>query len=262
MKQLILDFGFGILDLLRDSPVERRPGAALRLAPAWNCVNRQSKIENPKSKIAVLLAMLSIHLLGCNVVGPAAYLVEGPPKTDAVHTLADVPTVVYIDDRAGVVPANLRPVIADKISQDLMVKKALTTTIRGQDAMAYANRHERHSDLLSMEEIGKAVGAKQMIYVRMVQFSDTEDGYVPRPLAQCEVRVLDIENRQRVFPPADGDQSAVPVRAATREVDPDLYRTRSGRLKVFESLADETGTAIAKLFYKHETRELGASLQR
>ncbi|MCI0365810.1 MAG: hypothetical protein L0Y44_00420 [Phycisphaerales bacterium] len=198
---------------------------------------------------------------GCNVIGPAAYIIDGPPSTEARHELADVPTVVFIDDRSNVVnPISLRRVIADKASENLMIQEVLTKTISPQDAMVVAAQRERNSQILPIEEIGKFVGAKQVIYVEMAQFQTTADGYTPRPIASCRVRVIDVENRKRVFPPAESPVQAQVVNVAAREFSPELFRTRAGRLKVLEGLAIETGDRIAKLFYKHETKELGKNL--
>lgn len=224
---------------------------------------------NPKTVQSMLFAAMMISafalsmvfVTGCNIVGPAAYIIEGPPKVDAAHILADVPTVVFIDDRRNIVsPISLRKVIADKASEDLMIQKCLTTVISSQDAMALATQRERNNMVLSIEEIGKAVGAQQVIYVEMAQFQDTPDGFSPRPMAACRVKVIDVNSRQRVFPPEASDTPSHQVQAMLREVDPSIYSTRSGRLQVFEGLAVETGASIAKLFYRHEARPLGGNL--
>jgi hypothetical protein len=141
-----------------------------------------------------------------------------------------------------------------------MKKKALTTTISSQDAMSLARQRERNTSVLSIEEIGKAVGAKLVIYVEMTQFQDTPDGFSPRPMAACQVKVIDVETRTRLYPPEGSDSSSRPVQALLREVDPSIYASRAGRLQVFEGLAIETGTAIGRLFYEHEPRPLGGSL--
>lgn len=198
---------------------------------------------------------------GCNIVTPAAYILNGPPSVEAQYTLADVPTVVYIDDRSNQVnPVSLRRVIGDTASEDLMVKKLVTTTISPQDAMNIAAQHDRSNQIMPIEEIGKAVGAKQVIYVEMVQFADTPDRYTPRPAATCRVRVIDVENRKRVFPAADAKEPACTLQVTSGTIDPEVYKTRAGRLETFKALAFETGHEIGKLFYKHERKELGGSL--
>jgi hypothetical protein len=94
----------------------------------------------------------------------------------------------------------------------------------------------------------------------MVQFQDLPQDLTPRPTAACRVRVIDVESRRRVYPGPDAQEPSRLLQITTREVDPGLYGTRSGRLQVLESLAVETGQQIAKLFYKHERKELGGNL--
>jgi hypothetical protein len=208
----------------------------------------------------IAAASLPCAFTGCNIVGPAAYILEGPPTIEARHTLLNVPTLVFIDDRSSQVsPVSLRRVIADKASENLMVKKVVTTMISPQDAMNMASQLERNSKLLPIEEIGRKVGAKQVIYVEMEQFSD-RSGLVPQPMAVCRVRVIDVENRVRTFPPADSQENSVVVQVRPREADPDLYASRAGQIKVRQALATDTGDQIAKLFYKHERKDLGGSL--
>lgn len=198
---------------------------------------------------------------GCNIVGPAAYLIGGGPKVDAEYELLDVPTLVYIDDRRNQVnPISLRKVIADRASADLMENKVVEVTISSQDAMTLAAQRERNSQILSIEEIGSAVGARQIVYVEMVHFKDTPDGFTPRPIALCRVKVIDLDARKRVYPPEEADVPYRELQVTTREVDPNLYASRGGRLKVFETLAEQTGAEIAKLFFKHEHRPLGEHL--
>jgi hypothetical protein len=213
--------------------------------------------------LLLVLALGASALGGCNIVTPAAYIIHGPPQVDAEYTLADRPTVVFIDDRENLVnPVSFRRVIADKVSQDLMVKKLVTRTISPQDAMMLASRRDSASDVMPIDAIGRAVGAEQVIYVEMLGFADHMEGGVPRAVALCRVRVIDVEKRERLFP-APSEQSAEPGRVLqiiTREFSPDLYRSRGTRQQIVQTLSEETGERIAKLFYRHEPRELGRSL--
>lgn len=210
-----------------------------------------------------LIVLALLPLASCNIVGPAAYLIEGPPTVDPVHDLADVPTIVFVDDRNNVVnPVSLRKRIADQVLEDLMVKKILSQSnaLSTLDAMGLAAQRDRANEVLSIEEVGKSVGARQVIYVKMEQFQDTPDGFTPRPMASGRVKVIDVEQRKRLFPREDALEPSHPFQTMTREVDPASYSTRSGRLKIFEALAQETGASVAKLFYKHEARPLGGNL--
>jgi len=215
-----------------------------------------------KDKLLAVAFMLLVSLgsVGCNIVGPAAYIVGGPGTIEAEHALADRPTVVFVDDRENVVnPTSLRRVIAEKVSEDLMTRKVVTRTISPHDAMSLAARHDTHKEVMPIDAIGRAVGAEQIVYVEMLVFQES-DGQVPRPVAACRVRVIDVENRERVFPPSESDRPYRQVELRMREVSPDQYRSRATRFQIVESLAEELGDRIAKLFYKHE-RDLGGRLE-
>jgi hypothetical protein len=210
---------------------------------------------------AFLLACAAMS--SCNIVTPVAYAVMGPDKVSAEYTLADVPTVVYIDDRQNVVnPVSLRRVIADAACQDLMAHKCLgpNNTISGQDAMMLVAQKERNSHIMSIEDIGKTVGAKQVIFVEMTGFSDTPDGVTPRPNSSFRVRVIDVDARKRVFPPGESSESARVLQASTGDVDLEKLRNTATRTELFQLLAKQTGIGVAKLFYRHEARQLGSTL--
>jgi hypothetical protein len=227
---------------------------------------RSFEIQLIKRGIAACCMLLSaatvVILASCNIVGPAAYFIEGPPSVDAQFVLKNVPTLVYVDDRQNVVnPTSLRRVISDKVGQDLMVNKCVTTVISGQDAMAITSQRERNSKIMSIEDIGNAVQARQVIYVEMIQFSDSPDGVTPRPVASARVRVIDLDTHEHVYPPKDADQPFKLVQAMGREVDIADYRSSSTRLPIFQNLADEMGSEVGKLFYKHEAKQLGGHLK-
>ena len=107
---------------------------------------------------------------------------------------------------------------------------------------------------------GRAVGAEQVIYIEMLAFQDHMEGQVPRPFGACRVRVIDVTNRHRLYPPPDSDPPYRLLTVNPTEVDPELYRSRATRAKISERLAMEMGDSIAKLFYRHEPREIGVNL--
>jgi hypothetical protein len=120
---------------------------------------------------------------------------------------------------------------------------------------------DRHGELMPIDAIGRAVGAEQIIYVQMLAFSGSPDGATPRPTAMCRVRVIDVAERTRLYPPPDSQEASRLIQVNTREVDPAMLRSAASRLKVYQALAEETGEQVAKLFYRHEVKELGGSLQ-
>lgn len=190
---------------------------------------------------------------GCNIAGPIAYATQPEQKVPAAFELADRPTVVFVDDREGkLVPVGLRDVIAEKVSEDLMVQNIVTTAIRPRDALALARSHDRNSNLLPIDAIGRAVGAEQVIYVEIESFSESVDNYQPKPVAVAHVKVIDAVEQTRLFPP--DDQSSFDfhvVNSALGEVDPTLYRSPSTRRVIREMMARQLGGDIGRVFYEH-----------
>lgn len=210
-----------------------------------------------------LVAAVGAALGSCNIVGPAAYLIGGQPKVDAQYALSDRPTVVFVDDPENILPnRSLRRLIGDRVAQELMVKKLVSITISSADAMAVAGR-ESYGKPLAIEEIGRAVGAEQVVFVNMTSFVLSPDNITPRPSGACLVKVIDVTTRERLFPTADGGfrgSSGYPVQVAMRQVSLERYRTTSSRRGIREQLANEIADQITKVFYRHVPRELGRNL--
>lgn len=213
--------------------------------------------------LSILFSGLSF-MPACNILGAGAFIVAGPPKRDAAYVLPkDRPTVVVVDDRRNVVnPTPLRKEIADQVAQELLDRELVATVIDPRDAMAAMAREDRYNEPMAMDEIGRAVGADVVIYIDMLRFTNTPDGQTPRPVANGAVRVIDVVNRTRLFPAGDGDADGRPVQAMLNELDPSVFRTRSSSNKVYRQLAETFGREVAKLFYRHEARELGGNLNR
>jgi hypothetical protein len=200
---------------------------------------------------------------GCNILTPAAYLAFGQPKADARYELEDRATVVFVDDRDNAIPVNssrVRQAIADKVSNDLLNEKVLKTVISARDAMTVARSQDRDGKLLSVEALGEAVGAQQVIYVEMMSFRGSMDNVKPQPAAAARIKVVDVGERRRIYPPPESESTWDEVMAVSQPLSQELYRTSQGRRQVEMMMADLLGDRIAKMFYKHVPDEIGTRL--
>jgi len=208
-------------------------------------------------------AVVAAVMVSCNILSPAAFLAMGQTKTPAMYELENRPTVVFVDDRNSAIPINatrIRRSIADLLTDELMARKLVTQTISPRDAMALARRRDREGNLMSMEAIGEAVGAEQLIYIEMLSFRGSSDNVTPRPAAVCRVKVIDIVARTRVFPPVGGDSDWQQVAALGQPMSLELYRNSEGRRQIERSLSAAIADQVCKLFYKHVPDELGSRL--
>jgi len=214
--------------------------------------------------VGLVVSAAACALMGsCNILGPAGYLAFGQPKAPALYEPQDRSTVVFVDDRNNAIPMNatrIRREIADKVSTDLMEQEVITDMISSRDAMATARSRDRDGELMSIDALGAAVGAEQVIYVTMISFQGSPDGHSPRPTASCRLKIIDVPNRARLFPGPDADQSFFPVTVVSPPISPELYTSNEGRRQIERILAVMLGDQIAKLFYKHVPDELGTRL--
>ncbi|RLS64413.1 MAG: hypothetical protein DWH97_08215 [Planctomycetota bacterium] len=201
----------------------------------------------------------------CNIVTPAAYVLEGPGMIDAEYILLDRKTVVFVDDPRNILPrTSLRTTIGDLISFDLMERKILTSTVATRDAIGVSRASGGVSAdrLKSLEAIGRALDCAQVIQIQPTVFdvAGRSDTNGIRPTAIVRVKVIDVEARVRLYPVAEVLPEGREIIASIRESDPDSLRTRGGRAQAEEALAKVLAREIAELFYKHDRIDLGENL--
>jgi hypothetical protein len=203
--------------------------------------------------LGVALAVLGAagSLSGCNIVGPAILLVNGPPKVHSQFTLEKKrPTVVFVDDRASVLPRRaLRLQIATLCQNALLKEKVLTNVIDASAAMSVA-AHESAADLMDITSLAKAVQAEVVIYISVDSFALTPDGQTFSPEAHYHVKVIDITKPEARIWPAEheGHATAVTTKASSH-ANP---KTAGEQITSLMALAERSGVAIAQLFYTHD----------
>ena len=204
---------------------------------------------------------LAISLSGCELL---SFISMGfsSNKIDAEYELADQPTAVLVDD-----PTNtngdrfLQRQIASEIGY-LLKENEVTSQIIDQRKLDNLRNELGHNyDKTAIDEIGRRVGAAQVIYVdiKTVQYR-AEPGML-RPMAVCEVKVIDAKNGKKLFPGLDADDEVSDMPSEGRVVAITMfYRTQEtgNELQlVSKVLAERVGRDISRLFYEYKPREPG-----
>jgi hypothetical protein len=203
-------------------------------------------------------------LSSCNIAAVAAYITTPDPEQEALFNLPNVPTVVFVDDRRNVMhPTRLRRVIAEKVTNELLAKKVLTTMISPRDVLRVSASNDKYNEPLPIRALGKAVGASVVIYIEMTAFGLTSDGLTANPRTSCTIRVIDtvttVESKIRLFPT---DAASFTVSENMRNVGPNRVSSSADARELAEELAVKLGDAIAKVFYTHTIGRLGENLER
>lgn len=204
--------------------------------------------------LTAALALSAIALGSCNIVGPAALLIEGPPTTPAMHELAkEAPTVVFIDDRASRLGRrSLRLVMAEQATRDLIDRAGVTAMISPRAALDAATG-ESPSDPTDLSTLTKNAQARVMVYATIDRFELSPDRVTFLPTCIMRVKVIDIstENPRNWPEEFKGHTLVVPFQQSPRP----LPRSAVEMAALEEAVAQQAGKALARLFFKYETRE-------
>ena len=205
-------------------------------------------------------ALAALPAGGCNILGPVATVISGPPKVEARYKLdPNRPTVIFIDDRASRVPQRaLRLAKSREAETVLMEKKAVRpdSMIASQGAMQFA-ASERSGSPYSIEEIGRSVGAEVVIFVSMESWALSRDGATLSPAARAKVKVIDVKNGVRLFPTSD--HQGYPMIAQMPVTTSSAPSTAGEINTVHAALAAFAGRELARLFFTSERDQFQGS---
>ncbi len=199
---------------------------------------------------AALVGVALILCAGCNIVGPIAFIIEGPPTNPSVAALdANRATVVFIDDRNSRLPKrSLRSTIASTAEQLLLDKGIITkgNMIAASSVMRAASSESGDSPM-SIVDLGREVGAEVIIYVDVQVFTLSLDGASKSPAANLDVKIFDTVANTRLWPDADTGYPLV-IRVPTSQGQV-FGMSLSERSTAERQFAQRIGMRIAQLFY-------------
>jgi len=211
--------------------------------------------RNHATVLGVLLCTCSLFLAssGCNIVTPVAYAIHGPQKIIPLYTLEkDTSTVIFVDDPSSKIALRrLRYTIADTATKVLLEKRVLTDMIDPRGIMTAASK-ERHSERLSISELGQSVGADIVIYAVVTEFSLFPEAGSYTPTATMRLKVIDVASGDRLWPDNEFGhlfKVAIPQLPSTTGLG------ASEKIKTESELAARSGLGLAQMFYKHEAPE-------
>lgn len=204
----------------------------------------------------LLLAGVLAASPGCNIVGPAFYLIHGPEKIPPVYKLDPKrPTVVFIDDPSNRIPRRqLRLIMGQTVDQILLQKGLIKADdkqnhlISSGSAMTVAAK-DKSDTPMSITQIGRAVGAEVVIWIMVDQFALAPDGQTLSPTVAIRMKVIDAVADKRLWPEESTGKPFRYVYPSGSAQPPD---TASARSQAELTLAEYAGRGIAELFYEVE----------
>lgn len=223
-------------------------------------------------RLALAIPLCVTAWIGQGCEGPAAVMdafQNGEPVA-ALYILPDVRTVVVVDDPKNFMgnPGLVRQIGTTAV-HFLRHEQALETAefVEPRDIALLEARLDEKWTSMPIAEIGRRLGAEQVIYARIKQVTMHVAGNVYRPEAVLDVKVLQSADGKRLWPNATAlpdPEKAAPSHTLTIQMK---YETRDSRYfgdatpdDLARKLAERIGQELAQLFYDWRRPPAGQTL--
>ncbi|MFQ5411775.1 MAG: hypothetical protein ACE5EC_05740 [Phycisphaerae bacterium] len=205
----------------------------------------------PAGKTLGCLLILAASSSGCQQMAIVWANLTGGETIEAQYTLTKGPLFVFIDDRDGLVdePKAIREVHAT-ISEIFRKENVNHRVIPFAD-WRHLQQSERKYRGMTIQAVGEKLGADQVLYVRIDQFSLQSEAGAPLFKGEfiARVKVLSTEREVSVIRLWPREERGHRVAASTRPVSTDGDKTAAD---VADELGKRLGWEIAGLFYDHK----------
>jgi len=224
----------------------------------------------PRTAVCLLfvgLALVYAVLPGCNVVGAATTMFAPPELVDAMYELPDKPTLIIVDDPGGLVnnQGTLRQIAL--ATQAALEEEQVVTTgfITQAQLTAYREELGPAYPQTTLAGLGLHLGARQVIHADVSAYQMDLGGNVVRPSITLNVRVFDLDERVRAFPPMSGHietgGSGAPYYQLRSQLPArDLTGLSAARSLAVRDLANQAGRDVGRLFFDWRKPQPGADL--
>jgi hypothetical protein len=211
-----------------------------------------SSFINYRSSLLLACLACALCAAGCGVVGALTYKLHGPLPVEAQYVPPPTPMLVMVEQ-----PPNQSEGYGDAEALAMMISKALAAKnvapqVDPVKAIDLRSSKPLEFGKLSISEVGKRVGAEQVLYVRIDQVNVrvAQGSDLFKGSSQVRARVVDVATGTVAWPPEAMD--GLPVGATTEVMSGrDGATAQSIRTTVLAKTAD----SVAKLFYKWKPEE-------
>jgi hypothetical protein len=188
---------------------------------------------------------LILTQLGCNVIGAVAGKVAPEPTIPAQFVPAKEPTPVLVENYHN--PASLRlesDAVARHLAEELAMHE-VAPIVEPERAEAFRSTKGQAYRKMPLDEIGKSLGATQIIYVDLERF-DIQRAIASELLGgQAEARVRVVDDAGELLWPIDS-AGGYPIAV---KVEPQRVAPGGGDHAVRQELHAALADKVAKLFY-------------
>lgn len=157
---------------------------------------------------AVMLAA-ALLAAGCTPLGAILYKITPEQEIPAKFTLANVPTVVLVENyRNPDIAANDAELVARYLQSELTSHKDVKITlVKTEKILDLRNNRPKDFPTMSIPQIAKAVGAEQVVYVDLqgANITSLTGQSMFQGKASAAIKVIDAKTGMSTFPPDSVD---------------------------------------------------------
>jgi hypothetical protein len=185
---------------------------------------------------------------GCAAVGSIIYKTQGPGKVDAKYVLPKEPTLILVENRANPAESEFdADEIAREMGSELKKQKDGPPLIDPDKLGGVRDADPDKFRTMAITALGRAVGAKQVVYVNLLESGVQGDASQTsiHGKATARVRVINVEDGQTLWPmDSTGGGWEVSV-----EIPYSSNTDRDTIAAMHTAIINQLSDSIAKLFY-------------
>lgn len=199
------------------------------------------------------LASCAIYLSGCQVIGAMASKFAPEPTAEAVYVPPKDNMLVLVENYRNPASMQLVSELLDRQVTYQLVQHRVAPIINPDRLVDFRQTNSKKFSSMEIAAIGKALGAKQVLYADLVDFKT--EGAIGAGMAkghgEARVKVIDVATGEVRWPQdiADG----YPVTTETPYIPLHEGATEG---TVQQQVAQQLADGLAKLFYGSETDHL------
>ena len=195
-----------------------------------------------------LLLLAAALCSGCTAVGAIIYKTQGPAKVDAKYVLPKEPTLILVENRQNPAEGEFD---ADEIAREMgseLKKQDTSPPLIDPDKLGGVRDADPDKfRTMAITALGRAVGAKQVLYVNILESGVEADASQTsiHGKATARVRVINVEDGQTLWPmdsTGGGWEISVEIPYSSQT---DAQTIGAMHTAIINQLSD----SIAKLFY-------------
>jgi hypothetical protein len=194
----------------------------------------------------LLFSILLVSLSGCIMAGVAAHKLMGPPAVPAKYVPAREPMVVMVENYRRPSSAYTDDQLLTRYIEGYLRGHQVAPIVESANVADLRVNHPEEFKKMSVAAVGREVGAKQILYVDVIQ-NDVETlmaGEALRGATAVRVKVVDAETGETRWP--DDMAEGYPLDQSVQFHKNQARNEQDLKAGIYAQLGDR----IAKLFYK------------